>query len=604
MDVPVVDDVGAGVAERIDRQLRETLRGYSDAIAVFGPDDRVIFTNARYHELFPHSPPPGEILGWSYEDLLRRSVATGQVGVALALNDPEAYVAQRMAERARLRGRTLRELPIGDRWYRAAEESIADGGIVIAYSDITDRRAAEDALKAAKAMTERTNAILRSAMEAIPGGFMVMDEQFNFLIWSSGWPEIGGASEEIVRAHPNMRSLALWQARRGDYDHIRIDPVKFAPEVIEATPCLKRLIELQAARGPGDPISEEERVAMVEWVMLRYRPEGRPDGERAESSGTVRVGGRGGRVIEFRRNRVPGLGWVSIYNDVTEQRRQAEATARARAEAEEALAELRATQESLVEAERLASLGGLVAGVAHELNTPVGIGYTAASFLSDRLRDFRAQVESGQVRRSDLTEFLDLVEETANLLTVNTGRASRLVQSFKNVAVDQTSDERRRFELRGYLEEIALSVGPQWKRPGHALEIDCPAGIEMDGYPGALSQVVANLIVNATVHAYPDGRAGRLSLSVARAGPDRVELVFADDGDGIAPEHLPRIFDPFFTTRRGTGSTGLGLNIVYNLVTGTLGGRVEVRSAPGAGTRFVLRLPLTAPQAAAEAAPA
>lgn len=580
-------------------QLYAVLQRFSQAIVVFGPDDRVVFANDRYHEMFPRSPAPGVILGWRFEDLLRHSIAAGQVPQAEA--DPEAYIARRLSQRG-----IAREGLIGDRWYRAVEERIPGGGIVLSYSDITDRRLVEEELR-------RKSAILSAAMEAVPGGFMVMDERFNFVVWSRNWPAIGGATDEIIRAYPNMPDLARWQSRRGDYDAIRLDPAQLDAQAAAAVPWLGRLLALQAARPPQLTPSDEERELLVQWQLLRYRAEGRPDGERAEGSGTIHIGGEDGRIVEFRRNRMPGLGWVSIYNDVTERYRHEEETARAHAETARALQELRDTQESLVQAEKLASLGELVAGVAHELNTPVGISYTAATFLADRLREFRNDLANGPPRRTALMEFLDLVEETANLMTVNAGRASRLVQSFKNIAVDQTSDERRVLSLKPYLEEIAISLGPQWKRPGHVLTIDCPAGLVLDTYPGALSQVLTNLIVNATLHAYAPGQAGRLTITVSplpsppsavgRPTVEHVEILFADDGKGIPADALPRIFDPFFTTRRGAGSTGLGLNIVFNLVTRTLGGRIEVDSAPGRGTRFFLRLPKVAPQPPAAAQP-
>ncbi|TWB45409.1 signal transduction histidine kinase [Nitrospirillum pindoramense] len=578
-------------------ELYAVLQRFSQAIVVFGPDDRVVFANDRYHDMFPRSPPPGAILGWRFEDLLRHSIAAGQVPQAEA--DPEAYIARRLAQRGMSQRGLAREGLIGDRWYRAVEERIPGGGLVLSYNDITDRRLAEDEVR-------RKSAILSAAMEAVPGGFMVMDEDFNFVVWSRNWPAIGGATDEIIRTYPNMPDLARWQSRRGDYDGIRLDPSQFDPAAIASIPWLGRLLALQAARPPQLIPSDEERELLVQWQLLRYRPEGRPDGERAEGTGTIHIGGEDGRIVEFRRNRMPGLGWVSIYNDVTERYRHEEETARAHAETARALQELRDTQESLVQAEKLASLGELVAGVAHELNTPVGISYTAATFLADRLRDFRAELANGPPRRAALMDFLDLVEETASLMTVNAGRAARLVQSFKNIAVDQTSDERRLLSLKPYLEEIAISLGPQWKRPGHTLTIECPATLVLDTYPGALSQVLTNLIVNATLHAYSPGQAGRLTITasslpptpgaVGRPPAEHVEILFADDGKGIPAEALPRIFDPFFTTRRGAGSTGLGLNIVFNLVTRTLGGRIEVDSAPGRGTRFFLRLPKVAPQ--------
>ncbi|MDE1149503.1 MAG: PAS-domain containing protein [Azospirillaceae bacterium] len=593
LDPPVVAGADTRPDPAMAAQLYAVLQQFSQAIVVFGADDRVVFANDRYHEMFPRSPRPGAILGWRFEDLLRHSIAAGQV--PLADGDPEAYIARRLSQRG-----IAREGLIGERWYRAVEEHIPGGGIVLSYNDITDRRQAEEDLR-------NKSAVLSAAMESVPGGFMVMDERFNFVVWSRNWPAIGGATEEIIRTHPNMVDLARWQSRRGDYDTIRLDAGQFDTGTIASIPWLGRLLELQAARHPTLTPSAEERELLVQWQLLRYRPQGRPDGERAEGSGTIHIGGEAGRIVEFRRNRMPGLGWVSIYNDVTERYRHEEETARAHEETARALQELRDTQESLVQAEKLASLGELVAGVAHELNTPVGISYTAATFLADRLREFRVEIETAAPRKAALLDFLDLVEETAGLMTVNAGRATRLVQSFKNIAVDQTSDERRIFSLKPYLEEIVISLGPQWKRPGHSVVIDCPTNLVLDTYPGALSQVLTNLIVNATLHAFAPGQSGRMTINATslppapagagRAPVEHVEIVFADDGCGIPAEALPRIFDPFFTTRRGAGSTGLGLNIVFNLVTRTLGGRIEVDSAPGRGTRFFLRLPKVAPAA-------
>lgn len=590
-------------ADADDRAVVAILRGFSQAMLVLDADDRVIFTNAHYHRLFPESPDARAILGWGFADLLRHSIARGQVSAAR--DDPEGYLRRRLAGRG--------EAPdalIQGRWYRVLEEQVAgigspggasgDGGsgtgTVISYVDITDRHVAEEE-------TRRKSALLTAAMEAIPGGFMVMDEAFNFIIWNRGWPAIGGATDADIRRHPTLESLAHWQAARGDFDHIRPDPAAFTAQDIAATPVLARLLALQAARPPSTPPDAEERALLAEWQLLRYRPQGRPDGEQAEGSGIVQVAG-GERVIEYRRRRMPGLGLVSIYDDITQRFHQEAERARILAETAQALADLRATQESLIRAEKLASLGGLVAGVAHELNTPVGITYTAATFLSDQIRDFRTHLAgTGAGPQGDLAAFLDRVDETAALLSANAARAAQLVQSFKNVAADRTSGERRRFELRPYLEEILRSLAPQWKWQGHSLGISGGEGVWMDGYPGALSQIVGNLVVNAGHHAFADGQLGHLRLDIracagtcAGAGSvPAVEIRFSDDGRGIAPEALPRIFDPFFTTRRGGGSTGLGLNIVYNLVVRVLGGRIDVESAPGRGTCFVMVLPLSAP---------
>lgn len=260
-------------------------------------------------------------------------------------------------------------------------------------------------------------------------------------------------------------------------------------------------------------------------------------------------------------------------------------------ELKEAQDRLLMTQASLVQAEKLASLGELVAGVAHELNTPMGIAVTAVSHLSDNIAELDRAVGQGKITRSQLNEFLTTLSASARLVSANVGRAAELIQSFKQVAVDQASAERRPFSLPSYLEEVLQSLAPRLKRLPHRVEVDCPPGIVMDSYPGALSQVVTNLVLNATIHAFPAGTAGEIRIAVDASEPDWVELAFTDTGRGIPLEVQGRVFDPFFTTNRANGGSGLGLHIVYNLVTQSLRGTIRLESAPGRGTRFIVRLP-------------
>ncbi|MFM2042013.1 MAG: hypothetical protein RLY86_589 [Pseudomonadota bacterium] len=591
--------------------LRRSFEGFSDALLVCDGADRVIFSNPRYHRLFSSSPGPDAIQGWPFEHLARMALTQGLLTQLTGTADIDDLLSHRMAERRALVGRRQDELVIGGRWFRRVEERIPatpggdlpGGAIVTAYSDITDLKDAQAALEQTKAIAEQNAARLSAAVEAIPGGFMMMDEDLNYLIWNRRYAAIGGATDEIIRAHGNARETFRFQARRGDYDHVRIDAAAFTPDQIAATPCLATLIRSQASRRPGERPGEEEMEAMVGWQALRFAPGGRPDGETGETVGTFR-NAADGSVVEFRRADVPGVGWVSIYTDITERVRQAEEAAAARQEAEQALAGLRAAQTSLIEAEKLASLGGMVAGIAHELNTPVGITYTAANHLRTELAAFRRLVAENRVRKADLEEFLEMVDESSALLEVNASRASRLVQSFKNVSADQASEDRRTYELRAYLEEIVMSLGPRWKRGGHSVVIDCPDGLLMDSYPGAMGQILTNLIVNSTVHGFTPGRPGRITITVGRGAEEKpdsdgrgdcITLVYQDDGQGIPPAHLSKIYDPFFTTKRGQGSTGLGLNIVYNIATRSLGGRIEVWSAPDQGVRFTLHLPRVAP---------
>lgn len=284
---------------------------------------------------------------------------------------------------------------------------------------------------------------------------------------------------------------------------------------------------------------------------------------------------------------------------VTELTRREQQMQTAKEEAHAALADLKRTQANLIQAEKLASLGQLVAGVAHEINTPLGVALTTASVMTPEVDRFAQSAESGQLTRSSLTHFAARMREGTQLLTNNLGRAANLVHSFKQVAVDQASGDRRAFKMAGWLDDLLVSLGPVLKKSGHKLEVACD-DIEVDGYPGALAQVLTNLIVNALSHAFPTGAQGTLTVKVNTVGEERFVITFSDDGCGIAPEYRGRVFDPFFTTGRSAGNTGLGLHIVYNLVTGRLGGRISLESTVGHGTRFRIDLPRRAPDEPAE----
>lgn len=268
------------------------------------------------------------------------------------------------------------------------------------------------------------------------------------------------------------------------------------------------------------------------------------------------------------------------------------------AELRQSLDELRAAQAQLVQSEKMAALGSLVAGIAHEINTPLGIGVTAASHVELTVRALNERFARGELTRQDMEGFLGSATEACEMVLANLQRAADLVRSFKQVAVDQSSGERRRFSLKPYLEEVLRSLGPQLRRTRHEVLLDCPANLEIDSYPGAYSQVVTNLVLNSLSHGFDGVEQGRIEIEVRREG-ESLRLRYRDNGRGIAPEHLPRIFDPFFTTRRGLGGSGLGLHVVYNLVTQTLGGTIECRSAPGEGVSFEIDLPLRPPLRAA-----
>ncbi len=287
---------------------------------------------------------------------------------------------------------------------------------------------------------------------------------------------------------------------------------------------------------------------------------------------------------------------VEVFRENAIAKRETEDELRTSKEkAEGALLELNAAQQNLIDAERLAALGGLVAGVAHEVNNPIGISLTVASSFARRAEMFEAELRSdGQLRKSQLEEFVRSSRDAAGQLVANLHRAGELIQSFKQVAVDRSHAERRQFSLSEATDQIIASLRPVLKRSPITLSVDVPEGLVIDGYPGSYGQILTNLFLNAANHAFADGRSGAISISARPRGSDDVEIIFADNGAGMTPDVQRQAFDPFFTTRRNEGGTGLGLHIVYNLVTQQLGGRMMLDSRLGQGTTFRIIMPRTA----------
>ncbi|MGY3615983.1 PAS domain S-box protein [Bradyrhizobium sp. USDA 10063] len=286
---------------------------------------------------------------------------------------------------------------------------------------------------------------------------------------------------------------------------------------------------------------------------------------------------------------------VTVALDIGERKRSEHEMRKARDAAEAALRNLRETQNSLIEAEKLAALGRLVAGVAHEVNNPVGISLTVASALERKAATFAAQVERGELRRSSLNDFLATTSDASSQLVANLNRAAELIQSFKQVAADRNYSDQRTFDLGDLTEQVIMSLRPGLRKHNLTLNVDCQPNLVMNSYPGPYGQVLTNLFLNSVAHAFPDGKAGEVDIQVRASGKDNVEIIFSDNGCGMSLDVRRRAFDPFFTTRRDQGGTGLGLHIVYSIVTTRLGGRLDLDSEPGGGTRIQMILPRIAP---------
>lgn len=254
-----------------------------------------------------------------------------------------------------------------------------------------------------------------------------------------------------------------------------------------------------------------------------------------------------------------------------------------------ALQHLKDTQKQLVETEKMASLGNLVAGIAHEINTPIGVAVTASTSLMSRADKMKKQIKNGNIEAA-CPLFVKSVMEGNEIIYNNLRRSADLIRSFKHVAVGRTNDTIQKFDLQEYLHDIRTSLTPQLKKKQHAIEIRCPAGIEVESYPGALSQVITNLVENSISHGFGTREHGHITITLGDYDGSWLALEYADNGNGMPDEVLAKIYEPFYTTARGQGGSGLGMNIVYNLIHQKLMGTIDGFSQLGEGVRFKIRI--------------
>ena len=326
------------------------------------------------------------------------------------------------------------------------------------------------------------------------------------------------------------------------------------------------------------------------WLRTRGRVV-----ERAPDGRALRMLGTTGDITNFKNHELA----LEELNEELESRvvqrtdaldRSNRELDRSNHELQASLHELQQAQEQLVHAEKMAALGGLVAGVAHEINTPLGIGVTAASYLEQETRKLGVELEEKRLSAEGLHRFRQSALESCQLILRNLMRADKLVKSFKQVAVDQSSEQKRKIDLAAYLQEIMSSLHPTLKRTQHQVSIECEEGLEIETYPGALYQIIVNLVLNSLMHGFPNRNDGHITIRARRSG-DLVVVNYRDDGVGMSEEVRRKVFEPFFTTRRGEGGSGLGMHIVWNLATQGLQGVIQVESAPGHGTAFELKFP-------------
>ena len=523
------------LAEESFRKLFETS---IDGIYVTTPGGKLLNAN----------PALARIMGYDRPEQLIESI--DDVAQNVYVNPAAREEFQRLMQRdgmVREFEYQVRQRGGGILWLSDSATAVRDEkGEVTRYEgtvrDITDQKRAEDAIAEGRRL-------LQQVIDTVPAVINVKDNQLRYVLMNRYMSGIFGIEPEDAIGRTTTELMSRYGAQKTDeFD--------------------KRVLEGGMQLGFYEDEYVDSKGQMRQWLVNK-----------------LPLLDTDGKVDKI----------VSVALDIGERKRSELEMRKARDAAETALRNLRDTQASLIEAEKLAALGRLVAGVAHEVNNPVGISLTVASALDRKTANFAAEVERGDLRRSSLNEFLGTSRDASAQLVANLNRAAELIQSFKQVAADRNYSDQRTFDLADLTEQVVLSLRPGLRKRNLMLNVECQPNLVMTSYPGPYGQVLTNLFLNAVAHAFPDGRSGVVDIKVRESGKDNVEIIFSDNGCGMSLDVRRRAFDPFFTTRRDQGGTGLGLHIVYSIVTNRLGGRLDLDSEPGGGTRIQIILPRVAP---------
>lgn len=463
------------------------------------------------------------------------------------------------------------------------------------------RRARQATLKALEARTGELNDALEQqqaaamTLKTLSNSAFDLDAMLNALVDSSMALCGAGTGGIVIRINGEYRMRAN-KGETPEFEKLRTTYVYL--------PGRLSIVERVLRSGMSEMIVDVKEDPDFAWKDLTYNRSliGVPLLRDGEIIGVFvlskqKPGGFTERQIQllktFADQAVIAIGTVRLLKDL-EQRT---------AELDQSLQDLRNTQDRLIQseklasrAERLKSLGMMIAGVAHEINTPLGVAITAASHVEEETRKIREALENQKMTPQMLDDYLNDSSEGSRLLMGNLTRAGALVASFKRVSVDEVSGDHRQFCLGDVLHDAAAILEPQLRVLGHRLNVDCPDDLILTSYPAAFVQIITNFVLNSTIHAFPDGRVGTLRVSASQI-EGSVDLRYWDDGAGVSADVLRRIFDYFFTTRRGQGGSGLGLGIVHNLVTQQLGGEIEAINPPGKGLEFRILAPLSVPLA-------
>ena len=533
---------------------------------VFDRELVMVASNRRFQQML-NFPDALCKAGTRLQDALRYNATQGEYGAG----EVEAQVQERLV---------LAQQFLPHRFERVRPDStiievygtpLANGGMVTTYTDVTIPRQREKALRELSTELEsrvqqrtaelaQKAALLEMVVRNVKQGISFVNADLVIELCSEKLGELLELPPSLCQPGVPLIEVFRYNARRGEY-------------------------------GPGDPEALAQiRIATAAQRIPHHFERTRPSD---------------GKTLEVTGQPTPEGGMVSTYSDISERKEWQNRILKLNETLEERVAErsaqlhqatqtLHASQEALTRSAAKATLGTLVASVSHELNTPLGNSLITASTCEDLTKRFAQRAESGQLKRADLNEYVTQMRDGSALIERNLHRAVDLVKNFKQVAADQASEQRRRFDLAAVAYEVLDTLNPSLKRYAHTVDLDVAEGLVLDSYPGAVGQVLINLINNAYLHAF-EGRSNGLVLIHAVAQGEGVDIQLSDNGVGMTQAHLAQLFEPFFSTKIGRGGTGLGTTIVESLVTRVLGGTLRVESTLGEGTAYHMHLPFHAP---------
>ena len=451
-------------------------------------------------------------------------------------------------------------------------------GVFGASIDVTERKLSEIEL-------EKTQALYEALRESIPGIIYIYNELGELIFWNKSHEIMTGYSKEEL----DHRSIMDWYKD----DIISQQAVKIGLEDAQKNGYGEAETNLQCKDGSIKPIFATASPIKIEGkdcfvgigVDISSRIEAENKLQELNSTLEEKVEQRTQELNEANQDLTSLNEELSIMNEsLMAMNEEVQAMNEELANTNEKLVVM---QEFLVESEKMAALGGLVAGVAHEVNTPLGIGLTAASHLSDISTDLLMQHQKGPLADKDIVSYLEDIEKASQIIFKNLNRAAHLIQSFKKLSVDQTTEPKRAFEIGSYIDEILLSLSPSLKMSRIKIITCYHEAITINGYPGSIAQLITNLVMNSLKHAYHPGDSGEIHIETMRHNA-MVRIVFSDDGLGMDEKTLNKIYEPFFTTDRSSGGTGLGLAVVYSIVTQQYEGSINCSSKLGKGTTFII----------------